>query len=70
MPNDTYQDSKIRAAARSIGREGLSGKFCISSGVGLDLHTEVINKTTTKKELLQHPDLSCFDVYNQLYISC
>lgn len=67
-----YQDREIRAAARNIGREGLSGKFCVSSGVGLDLHTEVISKTTkpTKKELLQHLDLSCFDIYNQLYISC
>lgn len=76
VPNDMYQDRMIRVAARSIRscsqREwGQAGKFCVISGVILNVPTEAINETTTKKEQeLQLLDLSCFDIYNQLHISC
>lgn len=54
VPNDMYQDRMIRVAASSIRscsqrERGQAGKFCVISGVILNVPTEAINKTTTKK---------------------
>lgn len=55
VPNDMYQDRMIRVAASSIRscsqrERGQAGKFCVISGVILNVPTEAINKTTTKKK--------------------
>lgn len=55
MPNDMYRERTLRVGSQKPWelpptREGQAGKCSVSSRLGLGMHTEVVNKTTTKKK--------------------